>query len=56
MPLVDKLLLRQRTLIETINDQIKNIQQVQHTAHHRAVNALVHVKSAPPAPNAITFN
>lgn len=46
MPLVDKLLLRKCALIETINDQIKNIQQVQHTRHRSVVNAMVNVLAA----------
>ena len=38
MPMVDKLLLRKRAIIETINDQIKNIQQIEHTRHRSVVN------------------
>ena len=44
MPLVDKIMLRKRSLIETINDQLKNISQIEHTRHrspvHFAVNLL----------------
>lgn len=40
MPPADKLLLRKRALIETINDPIKNIQQIEHTRHRSVVNAL----------------
>jgi hypothetical protein len=43
LPLVDKLLLRKRVLIETINDQLKNISQVEHTRHRSPVNFLVNV-------------
>jgi transposase len=46
MPLVDKLLLRKRAIIETINDQIKNIQQVEHTRHRSVTNAMVNVLAA----------
>ena len=46
MPLVDKLLLRKRAIIETIHDQIKNIQQVEHTRHRSVVNAMVNVLAA----------
>ena len=46
MPLADKLLLRKRAIIETINDQIKNIQQVEHTRHRSPVNAMVNVLAA----------
>jgi hypothetical protein len=46
MPMVDKLLLRKRAIIETINDQIKNIQQIEHTRHRSVVNAMVNVLAA----------
>ena len=46
MPMVDKLLLRKRAIIETINDQIKNIQQVEHTRHRSVTNAMVNVLAA----------
>ncbi len=46
MPLADKLLLRKRAIIETINDQIKNIQQIEHTRHRSLVNAMVNVLAA----------
>lgn len=37
MPMFDKLLLRKRALIETVNDQLKNISQIEHT-RHRSIN------------------
>lgn len=37
VPLADKLLSRQRAIIETINDQLKNISQIEHS-RHRSVN------------------
>ena len=37
MPLYDKLMLRRRSIIETINDQLKNISQIEHS-RHRSVN------------------
>lgn len=46
MPMVDKLLLRKRAIIETINDQIKNIQQIEHTRHRSVVNAMANVLAA----------
>lgn len=46
MPLADKLLLRKRAIIETINDQIKYIQQVEHTRHRSVTNAMVNVLAA----------
>ncbi len=37
LSIMDKLLLRKRSLIETINDQLKNISQISHT-RHRSIN------------------
>lgn len=36
----DKLMLRKRSVIETVNDQLKNICQVEHT-RHRSVNGFL---------------
>jgi hypothetical protein len=38
LPLVDKLMLRGRSIIETINDQLKNIEQIEHTRHRSPIN------------------
>ena len=46
MPLMNKLLLRKRAIIESINDQLKNIQQIEHTRHRRVINAMVNVLAA----------
>jgi hypothetical protein len=43
MSLTDKLLLRKRSLIETVNDQLKNISQVEHTRHRSLWNFLGNV-------------
>lgn len=43
MPLTDKLLLRKRSIIETINDQLKNISQIEHTRHRSVPNFLVNL-------------
>ena len=43
MPLADRLLLRKRAIIETINDQLKNISQIAHTRHRSVDNFLVNV-------------
>lgn len=43
LPLMDKILLRKRSLIETIHDQLKNISQVSHTRHRSPVNFLVNL-------------
>ena len=41
--LVDKILLRKRALIETVNDQLKNVCQIEHTRHRNPINAFVHL-------------
>jgi transposase len=46
MPLFDKLLLRQRALIECVNDQLKNISQIEHTRHRSPVNGIVNMIAA----------
>lgn len=38
LPLMDKLMLRGRSIIETINDQLKNQEQIEHTRHRSPVN------------------
>jgi hypothetical protein len=42
-PLADKLLLRKRWIIETINDQLKNISQIEHSRHRSPVNFIANV-------------
>ena len=46
IPLIDKILLRKRSLIETVNDQLKNISQIQHTRHRSVCNFMVNVIAA----------
>jgi transposase len=43
MPLADKLLLRKRTIIASIFDQLKNISQIEHTCHRSPVNFVVNL-------------
>lgn len=38
LPFMDKLMLRGRSIIETINDQLKNQEQIEHTRHRSPVN------------------
>jgi len=45
MPLIDKVLIRKRAIIETINDQLKNISQIEHSRHRSAVNFAVNLIS-----------
>lgn len=40
MELKDKLLIRKRAIIETINDEVKNLYQIRHT-RHRSINNLI---------------
>ena len=43
MPLVDKLLLHKRSIIETVNDQLKNISQIEHTRHRSPINCFINI-------------
>jgi hypothetical protein len=43
MLLEDKILLRKRAIIESINDQLKNISQIEHTRHRSPRNFLVNL-------------
>ena len=43
MLLSDKLLLRKRFIIETINDQLKNQSQIEHSRHRSPINFVVNV-------------
>jgi transposase len=40
---LDKLLLRKRSIIETINDQLKNISQIEHSRHRSLTNCMINV-------------
>jgi len=43
MPLFDKIMLRKRSIIESVIDQLKNISQIEHTRHRSAVNFFVNL-------------
>ena len=43
MDMGEKLMLRKRALIETVNDQLKNVCQVEHSRHRSPANFLVHL-------------
>lgn len=43
VPMEDKILLRKRAIIETINDHLKNICQIEHSNHRSFVNFMVNV-------------
>jgi hypothetical protein len=46
MSMFDYLMLRKRALIETVNDQLKNICQIEHTRHRSIANFCVNVESS----------
>jgi hypothetical protein len=43
MPLLDKVLIRKRAVIESIHDQLKNISQIEHSRHRSPTNFLVNL-------------
>lgn len=43
MPMDEKLLLRKRSLIETVNDHLKNVCQIEHSRHRSPANFMVHL-------------
>lgn len=43
LPLMDKLLLRKRAIIESIVDQLKNISQIEHTRHRSPTNCFINI-------------
>lgn len=45
MPISDKLLLRKRAIIETVNDELKNIAQMEHSRHRAFDNFIVNLLS-----------
>ncbi len=45
MPLIDKLLLRKRFIIETLFDKPKSVMGLEHTRHRSPTNAFVHIIS-----------
>ena len=45
MNINDKILLRKRALIETINDELKNICQIEHTRHRSQEGFIVNLIS-----------
>ena len=43
LPWMDHLLLRKRALIESVNDQLKNISQIEHTRYRSVTNFFVNL-------------
>jgi hypothetical protein len=46
LPVLDQLLLRKRALIECVNDQLKNISQIEHTRHRSPLHGIVNMIAA----------
>jgi IS5 family transposase len=44
--MADKILLRKRAIIETVNDQLKNINQIEHTRHRSIFNFMGNILAA----------
>lgn len=45
LPMMDKIMLRGRSIIETINDQLKNTQQIEHSRHRSPDNFMANLLS-----------
>lgn len=43
MTMSDKILLRKRSIIETVNDELKNICQVEHSRHRSVANFMTNI-------------
>jgi len=43
LTLTEKVLLRRRAIIETVNDQLKNISQIEHSRHRNPLNFLTNL-------------
>ncbi|ALT18785.1 transposase [Piscirickettsia salmonis] len=43
MPIIDKILLRKRGVIESVFDQLKNISQIEHSRHRSVNNFMVNI-------------
>ena len=43
IPIIDKLLLRKRSVIETVNDQLKNMCNIEHSRHRSPINFMINV-------------
>ena len=46
MSMKEKILLRKRVLVETVNDQLKNISQLEHTRHRSVANFFINALAA----------
>ncbi len=46
MSVMDKVLLRKRAVIESVNDQLKNISQIEHSRHRSIYNFMANIVTA----------
>ena len=46
MPLYDRIMLRKRSIIESLNDMLKNVAQLVHTRHRSVHNFLMNMLAA----------
>jgi hypothetical protein len=46
IPLQDRIYLRKRAIIETVNDELKNICQIEHTRHRSFTNFISNLVAA----------
>ena len=46
LPIVDKILLRKRALIESVGEQLKHVCQIEHTRHRSPINGCVNILAA----------
>ena len=46
MDMTDKILLRKRAVIESVNDFLKNVCQIEHSRHRSVANFIVNIISA----------
>jgi len=46
LSIFDKIMLRKRAIIESVNNQLKNVFQLEHTRHRSPINAFVHMIGA----------
>jgi hypothetical protein len=46
MPLLDRILLRERSVVETINDELKNICDIEHSRYKAVPNFIINLIAA----------
>lgn len=46
MSVYDKIMLRKRALVKSVNDELKNISQIEHSRHQSFINFITNALSA----------